>query len=133
MRRSACCAESSFPSEIYDILKEDKYKTFINKNINFDIAKFPEYIGTINIVAYNPLIRDIRVCLRGEGKKERVIVEIEPRTNANINGLKYFHIEKRLTGYSNYKEIDIRDNFFSIETNNNVEQIAHMIVCPQIL
>ncbi len=121
----------SFPSEIYNLLREDKYKNFINNNINFDISKFPEYIGTINIVAYNPLIRDIRVCLRGGETNEKVIIEIEPRENVNIEGLKYIHIEKRLKGYSSYKEIEIKDNFFSIEANNNVEQIAHLIVCPK--
>lgn len=121
----------SFPSEIYNLLRENKYKNFINNNINFDIFKFPEYIGTINIVAYNPLIRDIRVCLRGEGSNEKVIVEIEPRENVNIEGLKYIHIEKRLKGYSSYKEIEIKDKFFSIATNNNVEQIAHVVVCPK--
>lgn len=121
----------SFPLDIYNLIREDKYKNFINNNINFDISKFPEYIGTINIVAYNPLIRDVRVCLKGEGSNEKVIVEIEPRENVNLEGLKYIHIEKRLKGYSNYKEIEIKDKFFSIETNNNVEQIAHVIVCSK--
>ena len=54
-----------------------------------------------------------------------------PREGASLKNIRYFHIEKRLTGYTNFKEIKIKDNCFTISANNDVENIAHAIVCPK--
>ena len=121
------------PLNIKTLIYETRYRNFINDNINFDIVKHPQYIGSINIAAYNPLIRDVRIRLQSDENtfQEKVLVKIEPRENANLTGLKYVHIEKRLNGYANYKEIEITDTTFTISAQNNVEQVAYLIICPK--
>ena len=121
-----------FQTDIKKLIFKDKYKNFINENINFDITKNIKYIGSINLVAYNPIIRDIKVHLNNDkDNNEKVFVEIEPREGVSLKNLNYIHIEKRLTGYTNYKKIEIKDNSFTISANNDVESIAHAIVCQK--
>ena len=121
-----------FQADIKKLIFKDKYKTFINGNINFDITKNIKYIGSVNIVAYNPVIRDIKIHLNNDkNNNEKVFVEIEPRNGISLKNISYVHIEKRLTGYTNFKEIKINDNCFTISANNDVESIAHAIICPK--
>ena len=113
------------------ILKKEDNK-WINDRIKFDISKYDEYFGSINIIAYNPVYRKIhqRMILEGENKGN-IFCEIEPRINKDLNNLKMIVVSKSELGFFSFQEINISDNNFIIKSYGFNGAVGYYIVCPR--
>ncbi len=114
-----------------NFILEDEYRKWINNKIMFDIFKYSEYFGSINIIAYNPLYRKIhqRLILDGE-EKGNVFCEIEPRVNKDLSNLKMIVVSNSELGFFSFQEINISDNNFIIQYHGFIGAIGYYISCP---
>ena len=125
--------ETNLSEEIKKMCLEEDTLEWIKEQLLFDISLYPEYIGTICLAAYNPLIRSIRPRLitNDDGKGESILFQIEKRTDVDISKLKLMYIEKRNLGYNNFKEIPLEDSGFLLKNSGDIENIGYAVVCPE--
>lgn len=131
--RSNFLFETNLPNYIKDMCLEDEALEWINSQLCFDLSKYPEYIGCISLVAYNPMIRSIDTRLITDEKtgSESSIVHIEPRSNLDISDLKLIYLEKRNLGYSSFKEIPLNKLNFIFENIGEIETTGYAVICPK--
>ncbi|MBO6085194.1 MAG: hypothetical protein J6P19_02205 [Acetobacter sp.] len=131
--RSHFLFEKNFPEEIKDLCLKDKNLEWINDNFKFDMSLYPEYLGSLCLVAYNPIIRRIqsRLVVNEATGNQSVYFEVEPRKDVDISRVKLMFIEKRNLGYKNFQEKLLKEElFFTIENMGKLETIGYAVVCP---
>lgn len=125
--------EKDFSEEIRQLCLDEENINWINDNFKFDLSLYSEYIGSICLVAYNPLLRSVNTKLmtNTNTKSESVSFEIEPRYNVDISDLKLLYIEKRNLGYKCFKEVALNNLYFIIDNIGEVEAIGYAVICPK--
>ena len=114
-------------------LEDREISNFINDNFKFDITLYSEFLGSICLIAINPLIRSIRPRLISDEntKTERVSFFVEPRNGVDISELKLLFIEKRALGYKRYVEKKLDELHFTLDNIGEIEEIAYAVTCSK--
>lgn len=90
------------PRKIVDLLEDDGNRDKLEEWLNFDIvATYPDYLGTLCLVAPNPLFRSIettRVEDATEGPGEAVAYKLVARQGQSLDGLRLEIASERLRG-----------------------------------
>lgn len=123
----------AYGKEIFkQIFTNTKCGEWINSKLMFDISKYGEYAGSINIIAYNPLYRELhqRIILKGE-QKGNVICEVEPRAGKDLSHLKIITANKSELGHFFFREISLSENNFIIQYPEFVGAVGYAVVCPE--
>lgn len=128
--RSHFLFAKNFPEEIKDLCLKDKNLKWINDNFKFNMPF--KYLGSLCLVAYNPIIRRIsRLVVDEATGNESVYFEVEPRKDVDISRVKLMFIEKRNLGYKNFLEKLLKEElFFTIKNMGKLETIGYAVVCP---
>ena len=88
--------------EIAEVVKNDKIREKVEEWLNFDIASaYPEYQGSISLVAPNPLYRTIETSHLEQplpGFAESVAYKVVVRDGQRLNGLRLEVVNERLRG-----------------------------------
>jgi len=129
--RTSFLFNQAFSSEIKKVCLDEKYLSWINKNLNFNISEHQEYFGAILMSAYNPLIRKVHHRGGGNDIPNVVYFDIEPRNNINISDLELLFIEKRPKGFSSFVKHKLTKNILTIKTIQEIDQTGYAIICPK--
>lgn len=116
-----------------DLIGFPKNLEWIKSNILFDIEKYREFMGSISLLAYNPLYRYIhRKALRNTSFGSEVeYVEFEPRKGVNLNGLKIVFSNNNSLGFFYQKEIILEENGFFLIYPDEIDCSGYAIFCPE--
>ena len=122
----------NFSEEIKKTCLDNDILQWIKDQLLFDLSLYPEYIGTVCLAAYNPLIRSIhpQLVTSDDGQSESILFHIEKRSDVDISGLKLLYIEKRNLGYNNFKEIPLENSGFLLKNSGKIETIGYAVICP---
>lgn len=83
---------------------------FLRERLHFDLAKYPEYWGSVHLVAPNPVFRELEVRRepgRTEGR-EGVLFRMLPRVGQEIGGLELSVREDRPTGIGAARTVKVQ-------------------------
>lgn len=116
-------------SNVIEYLKQKDVKEWLSQNFIFDLTEYPEYICSINLIAYNPLFRKLNSQIVPNENGEGILFTLEKRENVSIDGLKLLYVEKRPTGYTDIRCEDILSDVIFIRSDGPIEQIAYAIFC----
>lgn len=121
----------NFNQHIKNYLKQPDVTKWLSQNFIFDLLEYPEYICSINIVAYNPLFRKINYQIVPAENANGILFTFEKRNNVTFDDVKLIYAEKRPTGYSDVKLINIQSSTVFIQSNFFIEKIAYAVFCTR--
>jgi hypothetical protein len=84
---------------------------WLTERLHFDLDQYPEYWGSVHLLAPNPVYREMssRLC-RGEGTGESVLVRIQPRAAQSLDGLMLLYCEREAHGVAGGRVVPVRSN-----------------------
>ncbi|MCL4545418.1 MAG: hypothetical protein M1118_12615 [Chloroflexi bacterium] len=98
----------------------------------FDLAEFREWVGSMHLVAPNPVFRNLdrhrRIADDGE---ETTIVRIVARAGQTLDGLWLHVTEHGPTGIIAASSIKIAGPLTLVRHLGTVESVSHRVICPQ--
>lgn len=120
-------------NELVEILKDEKVVNWLSQQFYFNFQAYPEYFGSLHLVAPNPVIRHFKnKLIRNEnGSIEAEMYFFMPRAGYTLEGLQLIVGEKRPTGIASMRCIPLHSNLLKVEYPHAIEQIATAIVCPE--
>jgi hypothetical protein len=87
------------PSLVFTPAERSKAATWLAQELHLDLAEFPEFWGSVHLLAPNPVFRSVRVRPDGEpNRRSGVVVTFVPRTGRSVEGLTLVLEEERPTG-----------------------------------
>lgn len=125
----------NFPSVVRDFINNSEVaKDWCRERLCFDLAEFSEYLGSINLIAYNPLMRSVETLVFSnvnEKGGEIFLLSLEPYPGIKVSGLKLVCLEKRPWGYGFFREITIESNVVQVMVPRRLELLGYFIICPK--
>jgi hypothetical protein len=116
------------PKEMNNMLLEPQTREWISKYIKYDLAKYQESIGSIHLIAHNPIIRkaDIRLIV-DDDENENVLIKIELQSNKTIDGLYLLFVDKQHHGFSSFRCGEIVSTAILIKNTGKFSRMAFAI------
>lgn len=106
---------------------------WLSEQFYFNFEDYPEYFGSLHLVAPNPVIRrfENRLIHDNNSSGEAEIYHFIPRAGYSLHGLQLIIAEQRPTGIASIRCIQLELNELRVEYPHYVERVATAIVCPQ--
>lgn len=80
---------------LWTAAEQSKARNWLRGRLHFDLNKYPEYWGSIHLLAPNPVYRKLRTRLQPRGaSNESVLVKFQPRAGKSVEGLELRFTEK---------------------------------------
>jgi len=105
----------------------------LSEQFYFNFEDYPEYFGSLHLVAPNPVIRrfENRLIHDNNSSVEAEIYHFIPRAGYSLQGLQLIIAEQRPTGMASIRCIQLELNELRVEYPHYVERVGNAIVCPQ--
>lgn len=114
--------------DVLRILKNEKDKTWIDERLLFPISEYGELIGSLHLVAQNPVYRKLRGYLYEHEGKERVHYQFELREGQDLTDVQVFCFEERFGGFINLKEFSELDDEFDFDLLGATDKVGKIVV-----
>jgi len=89
----------SDPSLMFTPAERSKAASWLERELHLDLDEFPEFWGSVHLLAPNPVFRAMRVRADGEKKnRSGLVLTFVPRTGRSVEGLTLMLEEERPTG-----------------------------------
>lgn len=123
----------ALPDEIKELKCDGPVLKWLSENLYFDFKDYPEYFGSLNLVAPNPVIRAFnnRLAPNNDNGNEAELFQFMPRSGFSLDGLKLLICEQRPTGIASIRSIPIESDILRVEYVGEVEKVGVAIVCPE--
>lgn len=112
-------------------LGDRKALAWLQDRLYFSLLEYGEWLGSINLVAPNPVLRAIHHTLsvddRGEGSDFHAIA----RHGQDISGLILYVAEHRHQGIANLQSIPLLNAYQRIAHIGRTERVSLAVVCPK--
>ncbi|SEH67337.1 VPA1262 family N-terminal domain-containing protein [Magnetospirillum fulvum] len=129
--RSHHLLQARTPDAAQRPLVDRKALAWLQDRLYFSLLQYGEWLGSINLVAPNPVLRAIHHTLsvdhQGEGSDFHAIV----RQGHNISGLVLYAAEHRHQGVANLQSIPLLKAYQRIAHVGRTERVSLAVVCPQ--
>jgi len=127
------------PTELPDELKtftsqeKEMILDWLSKHFFFTFQEYPEYFGSLHLVAPNPIIRHFnnKLTRHDTGLIESEMYFFMPRAGYTLEALQLIVAEKRPTGIASIRCIPLHSNLLKVNYHDSIEQVATAIVCPE--
>jgi hypothetical protein len=106
--------------------------SFLSEHLHFDIEDYPEYLGSVHLVAPNPVFRELSVRLSpGVPPLESVECRFDLRPGKDATGLDLVIREQRPTGESALSTVLVHAPTVNVQFDQGVDSIAASVIDPQ--
>jgi hypothetical protein len=124
-------AESD-PSLVFTPAERHKAATWLAQELQIDLIEFPEFWGSVHLLAPNPVFRSLRVRPDGEPKKRSgVVVTLIPRTGRSVEGLTLILEEERPTGLGVLVRVTLDGPIARIPMPTNPGSVRERVIDPK--
>jgi hypothetical protein len=104
--------------------------TWLKTELHVDLRLFPEYAGSLHLIAPNPVFRDVFVRHDEDDQKRSILhVGITPRARQPIEGLDLIIEEKRATGIGVLARHTVAQPLMRIALPHYPGEIRERIIC----
>lgn len=105
---------------------------WIQQQLHVDLVTFPEYVGSIHLIAPNPTFRSLTARQHADASgRPCLVVALVLRSGRSVAGLKLLIEEKRSSGVGLLASIDMQHPVVRIELPHYPEQIRERVIDPQ--
>jgi len=112
--------------------EREKAIGFLSEHLHFDIEAYPEYIGSVHLVAPNPVFRALHVRLSPKTPPlESVVCQFDLRPGRDVMGLELVVREVRPTGEGALSAIPVHTPTVEIPFEQGVDSFAASVVDPE--
>jgi hypothetical protein len=89
--------------------------------LHFELDQYPEYRGSVHLLAPNPVYRKMRSRLhRGEAPGESVLVKFQPRAGRSLDGLTLLYRERDVYGVTSGSAVPVRSEVVRFNSQSMV-------------
>jgi len=105
---------------------------WLEGRLHFDLREYPEYLGSVHLVAPNPVYREQGAYLeRGKTPAESVIVKFQPRAARQVEGLRLLVHQKDAWGLSAYRWRTMRHPWVRLQLGGRVHDTPEDVLDPR--
>ncbi|PSV41336.1 VPA1262 family N-terminal domain-containing protein [Photobacterium sp. GB-36] len=91
-------------------LDNDEAVNFINKRLNINLKKYPEYLGSFALIVLDPIIKNVENFLISKSNEEQIFYRFVPRPGKTLDGLKLTTFDEQSSLLTSFETIDIPHN-----------------------
>lgn len=104
--------------------EKEKAQGWLEDRLHFELEKYPEYWGSVHLVAPNPVYREMRARLqRREPPAESVLVRFKPRAGKSVEGLELVFREKDPWGVTASRRATVVSPLMRMNFNREVNAV----------
>jgi hypothetical protein len=120
------------PSMVLTPAERGKAAAWLAHEVHVDLAEFPEFWGSVHLLAPNPVFRSIRVRPDGEPKNRTgLVVTFVPRTGRSVDGLTLVLEEERPTGLGVLVSVNLDGPIARIPMPANPGSVRERVIDPR--
>ncbi len=107
-------------NEIWEQKEIVEIENFISEEMGFRFHDYPALMGSIHLIAPNPIFRglDIRRAETHKGSQDSIVLRFHQREGASLSNLQLIIQEHRPSGTGKWLQISIKDPILHIGLNN---------------
>jgi hypothetical protein len=115
-------------SEVEKVFSNSPAIAWLRQQLLFDLNKYEEWIGSISLIAPNPVLRAMHHKLgkRPDGV-ESSDISLFLRQSKSLKGLTLHVVEHRPTGVVSHEEFPVTDPYMRVEHVGRTERVATML------
>ncbi len=117
--------------DLWERIVENPAAQWLTENIFIDFRRFPEFIGSLHIVRYHPVLRSVNSRLSKEGTAERELVRFTRWPGSNLQGLRLLAVEKRVLGLGKPRDIPVSSPLVEIDWGGKSDRTAIAVLHPE--
>lgn len=129
--RSHQLISNGIPGVLQGILSNSELLRFLSDCFLFDFLEYVEYLGSIVLVAPDPVLRSLNCNLAPSDHCEYVDFNFTARAKKDLVGLSITVTEHRASGVQSQQTIPIRRNYMRIKYTGQVDEIAYVVTCEE--
>lgn len=113
--------------------ERDHVTRWLSRQLHFHLDDYPEYWGSLHLVAPNPVFRRIqeRLFVTSDPPSESVFVHFEPRTGKTIEGLELVYRESHPWGTRDSRRIVLHGPLVRVGFDHKLDTAQRMVLDPQ--
>lgn len=128
--RAHFALQRTLPLEIRRLLQEPGAMAWLSDRLYFDVLKHGEWMGSISLVAPNPILREIAHTLGVAGDEEFSDIRIVVRSGQTLDGLILHLTEHRPNGIIDHRTLTVSRPYMRVAHVGRTERVGLVLVCP---
>ena len=104
---------------------------WLAERLYFDMIKFGEWLGSVSLVAPNPVLRAIHHTLAVDEQGEASDIHLITRSGFRVNGLVVHLGEHRHGGIAGFRTINVEQPYLRIRHVGRTEDVSLAVVCQR--
>lgn len=104
---------------------------WLGERLFFDLMAHPEWLGSVSLIAPDPVLRGIHHTLGVGGAEERSDIHLITRQGHSVKGLLLHLGEHKHGGVANFHTVSLEQPYLRIPHVGRTEQISLAVVCPK--
>jgi hypothetical protein len=111
--------------------EKEKAQGWLEDRLHFDLGKYPEYWGSVHLVAPNPVYREINTRLqRREPPAQSILIRFQPRAAKSTQGLELIFRENDPWGVTAFPRATAKDSLLRFHFDNGLNNASYDILDP---
>ncbi len=112
--------------------EQEKALSVLTDRLHFDLIDYPEFWGSVHLVAPNPVYREQDAYLEaGKGPRESVLLRFQPRAGKQVEGLRVLSQSKDEWGVTGYRWITLRRPWLRIHQGGHTADTPEDVFDPR--
>ncbi len=101
--------------------EREKATRWLTDRLHFELEEYPEYWGSVHLVAPNPVYRKLRTRLQPRTPpKESVLLQFQPRAGKSVEGLELTFTEKEPWGLLDVRHVVVKRPLIRLDFDRKV-------------
>jgi hypothetical protein len=111
--------------------EREKAQGWLEDRLHFDLGEYPEYWGSVHLVAPNPVYRKIRTRLqRREPPAQSIVIQFQPRARKSAQGLDLIFRAKDPWGVTASPRATVERSLLRFHFDNGLNDASHDVLDP---
>jgi hypothetical protein len=112
--------------------EQTEARKWLQGRLHFDLGKYPEYWGSIHLLAPNPVYRKLHTRLQPRGTtSESVLLKFQPRAGQSVEGLEVRFAEKDPWGVTASRRIPVESRLLRMNFEREVTAVSVEVMDPK--
>ena len=111
--------------------EEERARAWLEDHLHFSLEDYPEYWGSVHLVAPNPVYRELHVRLQQRTPPaESVLMRFEPRAGKRVKGLELLYRGGRLSGKMYAHTVPVQSEWMRMNFPGNAQACQEDVIDP---
>lgn len=106
-------------------------ESFLREEYEFDFESHPEFLGSLHLLAPNPVFREVDIRSTSDPGLRSFIVRVQPRAGRSLQGLRLILRAKRPTGLADFSEVDLTSPLTILRFGSSVQTLGGYVIDAQ--